>query len=256
MSDREDIMELRYTGATVRPDTVRAGELARLISATEESVLSVIEEELLDQDAVELHFVSLETGSVGLQFTSRKASAYQAFDRIAETVVQANYDRLASKAVSGLRVMHNFSKQHNSPLEFYSLRKSSEPIAVLAPAAVIQLTPRISGATTLYGEVIRVGGKRPRVRVRMLNGAELSCVTSKPIAQQLGQRLYHTVGLQGTAQWETDTFSIVQFEVTDILDYDDSPDDPIAQLSREFGHYFDDITDVDAYVRSLRDGDE
>jgi hypothetical protein len=249
-------MEFRFAGS-VQPTTVPAGDVAQIIKAAEEAVLSIVEEELLDPERVEVHFVHILPGSLNLGFTSRRPAARTAFYVLADRVQRSNYDRLAAKAVAGLQLMHKYSRAWNCPLELWAPQESDKPLATLVPAAEIRLPPRIAGPTTIYGEVIRVGGQRPRIRMRLLDDTEISCTAPKSLVQRLGARLYQVVGLEGQAQWETDRYTLVSFQADAIVDYDDTADvgTTLDELSRRFGKYFNDIRDVDAYVRSLREDD-
>ena len=251
-----NLLILRFTG-DVSPLTASASEVGRILIAAEEALRAIVDEELLDTVPIRIHATEIRSRSLGIGLQPSRDSGYVAFDRLAETINRSDYDHAPDKAVEGIRTLHRYGKEWGSTLEFYPPRRRDEPIAVLVPAAIIEQTPRISGGTSIYGEVIRLGGRAPRIRMKLLSGEEISCKAPKSLVQKLGSSLYRTVGLAGTAEWETDHYSLVSFTAEELIEYDDGANigAVLDDLSRQYGKHFEDVADVDAYVRSLRDDD-
>lgn len=74
----------------------------------------------------------------------------------------------------------------------------------------------LTGETTLYGEVKRVGGFKPRVVLKTIQGDTIYCDASKALAQELGRRLYTEVGVRGQAKWNMQTLRIDAFIIESV----------------------------------------
>jgi hypothetical protein len=117
----------------------------------------------------------------------------------------------------------------------------------------------VSGKTTLYGEVVSIGGESiPHVALRLLNGSlGYYRVATLGIAQKLGERIYTRVGVRGTAEWTTTDFTLIDFVVEEMTEYRDIPlPDALASL-RELTHdAYGQVADIEALIDDLRGRDE
>jgi hypothetical protein len=126
-------------------------------------------------------------------------------------------------------------------------------LATLTPDFEIPKPGYITGQTTIYGEVVRVGGVEPKVEIKTIAGQTLYCPFELKLASQLGALLYQLIGLDGDARWNTQSFEIEDFRVTGISEYRDiSLIDAFQSLSAIAGRYYSDIDDVIGYVDDLR----
>jgi hypothetical protein len=128
-------------------------------------------------------------------------------------------------------------------------------VAVLTPDTDIQPPLPLKGETVVYGTVMRVGGKKPRLMFQPvgLDHVKYSDVT-RPLARQLATKLYQVVGLRGIAQWDAQTFELDELEVEEVIDYVPIPvSEAFEGLSNLIGKYYADIDDVEDYVANLRD---
>ena len=112
----------------------------------------------------------------------------------------------------------------------------------------------IKGETTLYGELIRVGGSSPRGMMRLLEGQTLYFDVDRSIVQELGSKLYTVVGLKGVAEWWAEDLSIKQFSAEEITDYRETPITvAVSRLSDAIRKYYKHIDDIEEYMADLRD---
>lgn len=114
----------------------------------------------------------------------------------------------------------------------------------------------ITGETTLYGKVERIGGKIPKVWLRTSDSEIIVCEISESSAIELAGYLYQWVNVFGKAQWNIANYKIETFEITGInKDYQDMPlNEAFAHLSQEIGHYYDNIDPVE-YLKTIRNDD-
>jgi hypothetical protein len=120
---------------------------------------------------------------------------------------------------------------------------------------VIPPAVTLYGQTQIIAEVKRVGGKEPRVMLETLKGDTIDCETTAEIAKLLGNHLYQQVKLTGAAQWDFETLSIIDFEISAVLPYKRvSPAQAFAAVREQFGPYFDQIEDPNEWAAQARHG--
>jgi len=101
--------------------------------------------------------------------------------------------------------------------------------------------------------VVRVGGKEPKVEIETIDGLTLFCDASLEITTKLGSKLYQTVGLTGTAQWDYSLINIESFKISGVTDYERvSLRQAFNELANLTRGYYAEIKDVDNYISELR----
>lgn len=117
------------------------------------------------------------------------------------------------------------------------------------------------GLTTLYAECTRVGGTRkPSAEVKLLSGERRTIrLSSLGLSQELGNRLYHVVGLDGEAEWDLLTNEMVSFYAERLTEFTDRNSDG---TKRTVVQAFDELAraskgrwekvDPEEYVTNLR----
>lgn len=114
----------------------------------------------------------------------------------------------------------------------------------------------MAGYTTLYGEVLRLGGLEPKVEFKPVNSRVLYCPAAKETVLRLREHLYEQVAVHGLAVWDANTLEVTRFEIQDFEPFAGrGVTAAINELREEFGQYFDKIEDVDAWVAAVRRGD-
>ena len=242
----------------MKPEDLRAGELARIIIQFEDMIASTVKRDRpqITKDELIVGLVHIENKSIGLEFSTKLPElALPAYYSITDAVKTENYLDLPGETLKHLREFHSFLKNKNCEAELFSRNGKTNLKAVLYPKTIIPEHPRIIGEVIIYGRIVRVGGEDPRVMFEIPNGKSLFCrVKGEDLARQLGERLYTWVGLRGIATFDSDTLEIMDFKVEALTGYkgDLSIKDAITELSGIAGQYYTDVMDVDAYVAGLR----
>jgi hypothetical protein len=126
---------------------------------------------------------------------------------------------------------------------------------ILAPDAKLVCLSCVKGFTEITGQIIRVGGSRPIVRIKTIAGQKIDCTAGKRVAQALGEKLYRYVTLEGEATWSGADFRVSAFQIERFEDFERIPlTQAFDELRERFGHIFDDIEDPDAWVKEQREG--
>ncbi|NJL57615.1 hypothetical protein HC928_22660 [bacterium] len=261
--DRNITLGILFTGEGMSPGRIRSKEIAEVIESIEEMIACMVirEHPELDKENIVIGLKSIRKGSLSLEFsTNLEELTLNVVHRIAESIKHKNYGALPRGTVISLRKLSAFMRRHQCNGElFEDIQDNGEQkaLATLTPEATIPEAHLLSGNTVLYGEITRVGGVEPKIKVKPLSeGKAVYCSTSKAVAKEAALRLYTKVGLHGIARWNTETFEMESFHVTEISDYEEtSPAEGFEEMKALVGDFFDrKIDDVDRFVHEMRHG--
>ncbi|MCG8363164.1 MAG: hypothetical protein MJA27_07515 [Pseudanabaenales cyanobacterium] len=251
-------VEILLTGEGMSPGKIRSKEIAEVIESVEDMIASMVVRDHPDlkKDTIVIGLKSIRQGSVGLEFAPNLAElTLPATRRITRSIAENDFGVLPSGAISSLRKLSAFTRRHQCNAEFFTQNGRLESLAVLTPETQIPDIYPLSGETSIYGEITRVGGAEPKIQFKTLDSQIIYCSTSKAIAKKAGIKLYTKVELRGLAEWNSETFEIENFHVIDISDYEKtSPSEAFEELANLIGDSFDQIKDVDRFVSEIRYG--
>jgi hypothetical protein len=150
-----------------------------------------------------------------------------------------------------------FSKQNEGHTQFWRATGSVPELDLPSDYAVDVPPPEYQrGETVLYGKIERVGGVRPRVRLRVSAREIVYGDITEEQSRELGSKLYSQTALRGQATWDANDGSVVYFRVDEILRYERVPAvKAFTELWKASGGGFDRIDDVDAFANRIREGD-
>ena len=117
------------------------------------------------------------------------------------------------------------------------------------------VSPLVTGTTTLYGKLLRIGGDNsPTAEVRFLDDEKIACkVCSVDLARELAARLYEIIGVRGTASWATSDMSLQDFRIEHLTGYRQTSLTEAFESLRELAEeHYQKIGDIDAFVADLR----
>ncbi len=195
----------------VRPETVRASEVAKIATEVEamlESFASAIGLELPSEVPVSL--IDIQDGSDRLKF-SMTVALVPLVALLVTAINNHSFDEVPRDAYRHLHALSAWGSDRRWAIEFVPDSRSGLTGATLEPDSVLPPpppSPIVKGDTTLYGRVVRVGGKEtPTARVVPLQGGPDVTVTfkSESLAKRAARYLYETVGVEGVASWEAET---------------------------------------------------
>lgn len=253
------LVTLRLSGRDMIPGEVRSRELAEVIASFEEMIACVVADrhENIKKDDVSIGISSLAGGSIRLEFRSLWARVVlAAYLSVAHAVSENKFTSLPDNSIRALDKIIAFTRRHNCVAEFRN-PDNDELIASITPETNTEISNLILGQTTIYGRILRVGGKKPRVMVETTSGSSLFCDVSFEIAQQLGKRLYEFAEFSGTASWNPHNWEIKEFRIESFTPNNiKTPEQTMNELRELVGRYFDDIDDVESYVSSIRRASE
>jgi hypothetical protein len=249
------LIAMRLAGHAMVPGAIRSHDLAELIDSFEEMIACVVADRHLNikKDDVVIGLASLGDGSIRLGFKSVVPSVViPAYLSVASAVNKNEFTSLPSSSRRALDKIISFTRRHHCVAELHS-PDNDELIASITPSTNTQVSGLAQGLTTIYGRILRVGGKNPRVTVETVSGDSIYCDVSFEIAQELGRRLYEFAEFSGMATWNPNGWQIEEFRIESFASSaTKTPEQGMNELRSLVGRYFEDIDDVDSYISSLR----
>lgn len=229
MNRNYDILELKFEGNGINPKSVKASEIASLITEFECAILSTLKYENPEIDTkstVLLCFESVEDKSIGIFLSSNidkikqeiKTLIGASYVSLATSIGNADFNKLPDEAILSLKKIQTFTTKNDCQATF---KYNGETLSVINSNSKIKVSNNtiVQGDTTIYGELIDVGGENPNIHIRINDDYKITITTTKQQTKELANRLYETIGLKGNAKWDLSTSKITEFKLYNILEY-------------------------------------
>jgi hypothetical protein len=242
--------------SNVRPETVKAGDIADILKSIEGMVESQVYKTHPDtrKEQIVIGFTNIRASSVDLQFYSPYQDiATATFQELGQAINDNDYSRLPTPSYKAGNAIAMFSRKYKCDAEVIHQNDKKKVLAKITPDTILVHPPALKGETTVYAKVIRVGGKEPKVEIETVDGLTLFCTASYDIATKLGEKLYQIVGLIGVAEWDTVLNNIDEFSIKEVTEYKRTPlKEAMRKLADATSKYYLDIKDVDQYISEIR----
>lgn len=252
------LFTIRLSGEGVRPHLIPAGDLAQLLIAAEQSVLGLAARENPGEaDSLVVGLAAVRDESIGFAFTSnRPESALAAYRELVTLTENRAFRSLPARSLEGLKTLTNFSREHRGVTQFWN-GTTAKPLLELPSDFAIEVpSPEYQrGETVIYGKIERVGGVRPRVRLRISEREVISADINEEQSRELGSRMYSHAALRGQATWDAQDGSIVYFRVEEVLHYQPSKVSAAFDELRAVVNGAYDRVDVEDHALKVREGE-
>ena len=250
MEENTAIIELKFDVGNIKPSVVKVSAVAELIKSFEGAVEAVIRHNHpeIRHGYVFMSFDQIRHESLTIRCIAHKANEYviPAYSTIISAFRSGNFNNLPSSSIEELRKIIRFTRKYNCDGSFISEGKQ---VANFNTDTDVSYSHDyvLRGETTLYGEVIKVGGDNPRVQVKVNNEYIIGFDVKKEIAIYLAAQLYKEIGLRGIARWDKTTNRIIDFKVDSVIDVEtQNLNRTFEELNHLFGDYFQ--GDVNAFI--------
>lgn len=256
--------QVEMKGVDVRPETVRANDLAQFLSHLDGAITETAKDQEIGiafkSDVALVSLVRIENGSGNgliMAIENRISPAVQA---MTEAVAGRSFSGIPSAAQGHLHEIYRHAERKRWSYEFLPVNGFQVAHAVISheypippPSAMVS-----TGITTLWGNLNRVGGRVPKASVRLRDGELLHINITENMAQELGPLLYKDIGIEGEATWRLSDWKILDFKPSGITDYrphETTLSQTFRELREASGGRWDDVNAVE-YVRKQRYEDE
>lgn len=239
----------------ISPDELPFKQLSKIIESYFRTITAIAYENnpKMDMKSVKYCLSSISSGSV---------------DTLISSPVQQLFAKANCELVDGFRSNNIEMFPDNVQEDIYDFCENMEQFGLTAdlysdPEHTVQLIPAeffrnqrtIEDITTIYGELIAVGGAKPNINIHLSipeRKRKLICKITESDAKILGSRLYTTVGVYGKAIRKLPSMEILKFTVMRVTDYsEEDRAESIAKLRKIFSDCCKDI-DLDQMLNNIR----
>lgn len=252
MASDKDILELKFEGNQVNPDTIKPHEVAELIINFERALLSTIKQEHpeINTDHLLFSFHSIENKSLDLKFIAHKAKevVIGCYALISTAITTSKYNTLNSDTVESLIEISRFTKRHECVGYF---RHDNRSLTTLTKDTEIKFdkSNEIKGETRIYAKILRVGGESPTVNLKIDDEYKLTINVKEDLAKVLASKLYETAALIGVATWDKKSYKVIDFKITEVGEYEIKPlTETFDELRNLLSKHWDKIDDINSVL--------
>jgi hypothetical protein len=219
-----DISSFKITirGPGVSPETTRLSDLAEFLGRIETSISETARSqgvEIGDEDILSLTGIDKSSNKLTFAVTSLLLPPAISVSQAVET---KQYEKLPRKAHEALYEVSKQAVSRNWKIKFNENRRLGIKGGMISEENQVPPAPPIQyakGTTTIYGRCIRVGGLKPKAEIRLLQVETLYIELSEQMAKELGKSLYEEVCIEGRAKWNTEDWSIKEFQGMRVADF-------------------------------------
>lgn len=193
----------------VSPDRLDAGDLATVLSAWSNAVAFVARRQQLPPEMIGFSAASILPGSVEIPLIFHGQGVPALFIDQVLRWIKARLTEIPYGLRGPISTLREFSARTGLIVWIGSPGGTR---AVVEPTDLTTDT-RISGRTTIYGQVVRVGGDEPSIRIDTAYGAVTCKNVSLELAQEAAHNLYRDVQMTGDATWDAEKLTLSAFDI-------------------------------------------
>lgn len=260
IKDQENTYTIRLLKKGATPANTDIAVVSAYLKNISDLVHSIVLSEKPDaEDELLLSLVDLPARSTGIKLLVHHLAVFSALNLIALCAAETSTNRLSDESRNLFLALHDSARKYGHDIEFPEHKKGIRKKAILRYTQEYPLeksSASIRGATTIYGELLRVGGVTPKAMIR-IPGSNYPLninIGSKELAKSLAPRIYEQVGLSGEAVWESENMQIVDFTASSLVEFKEAGVADVFRRLRDVAE--DDFKNIDAvgFIESLREG--
>lgn len=251
-------IEFSVSGENFSTEGLRPKKITGLQNGFVDFVAAIVKHEHPEIDLTEdgaFGFTSGDPTTLVTRLKSPHVEVMHAWRRAGHAIETGDFSYLPPRAEDQLREIVGFNHRHNTETRFWENNGARNLLAVVNQNTEVTMPATITGTTTLYGELLRIGGDAPpRARIRFLDGFTKSCaVCSRELAREMARRLYETIGVRGRGKWDVKNMRLREFYIEGLTEYrQTSITSAIESLREVTEEHYQSIEDIDAFVADLR----
>ena len=223
---------VRMKGDGLEPETVDVRELAAFLANLAATIVETARESGLglddEADAALVSLVGVDAGASGDYTFAVAEPIVPAVSAVASSVFERRTEDLPLSAQGSLYALSEQAAKQSWSFEFRSLggwKLAPSVISPVVPVPEPAMSVLAEGASTLWGNVFKIGGDSPHVVLRLRDGSLFRADVTREIIEEIQALglIYRDVGLSGVASWRPADWSLVSFLASEIAEY--RPDD-------------------------------
>lgn len=253
----KSIFHIEMRGSGVYPRTTPLKELIDFLTNLEVTLLETAKAQDVDIQEGVVSLVEIQEGSnrLGLAVSPLFLPVIA---QITRTVATQEFSNIPERAHRSLYGIYEQAQKKNWEIHFVADKARDIEVATISNEQPIPnpVSPYVKGTSTIFGRCIRVGGAEPKVDVRLPNRSRLLHVeVTEEMARRLARNLYDNIAMTGEATWERDTWFIVNFRATSVVNIQSgTPLQAFKELGEVVGEKWKGV-DVERFVEEMRSGE-
>jgi hypothetical protein len=251
----DKLLKIKFEGRDMSPTTVSSNEFANIIAAYEDALNALIIKNNPTKGLLTfISVIEVQNNSETIIFNPNYEDIIlEAADEINIAISKKRHNSLPFETVKNLAVIQRFVRERDckASLNGYDGITSAE----ITPDTNLDIDESFYfyGDTTIYGILERLGGTKPKARIRLRNNKLLSVEISRSDAKELSKYIYEKVGFKGKAKWKKESREIESFKLKKLILMSNKPlNEKMKGLGDIFGKYWVDVEDPDAHAADLR----
>lgn len=221
MSTHNPILQLRFVGDHISPESFSAKELGNLLIDIQKSLSAIAG---IGDDADETGLISLEkitNESTGLHFYSNRVAVNDACVRLIKAVDKKDFTALPRSSFEGIKHISKLAKEKKCDAELKNKTASTSAATTLKEKDVLIFPEDVILKDTkdFYGEITRVGGVEPKVQFKTFSGTTHHADISKELARHIANKLYQTVKVKAEVRWIASSDKFEEIRIVDVEEY-------------------------------------
>lgn len=249
---------IAFTGEHTSPEQVRLDQFAKILAITSTLVEQCAYDVFDTEGKASVYLSDFKAGSIVIELRTMPSAMVDPFGALLQIMTRVQdkqFEPLSFDLREALREFFDTIKRYTKA-EHVTFHGRNGKQVVLETSVAIPEPLEIEENTTLYGNLLRLGGKSPTAELQTSRQKVKIKVTEEQ-ARELGKYLYQEIGVTGVATWNLGSICIEKFTLHAIIPprQHQTWEDALPLLQEEFGKYYADIHDPVAWVRNLRDDD-
>lgn len=224
MDNTEDIIQIKFTGNNIKPDSVSIQDFVSVLAAFEKSLRAVVEHNNpnLDIEDDYISLIDIENRSLSLVLKLREDQLVvnESYKQFTKSLDSNQFDLLPIASVDELKKITTFNQRYQCKMQLgYGSNGNFVRMGEFKQYKPHKLKS-FRDKKTIYGELIKIGGDKPKAYIQQYNGTVINGSLSKEMAVNYSGLLYKKVKAFGVVVVSGKTLTPVSFKVNEIAPFE------------------------------------
>ena len=269
MKEESSIFEIRFEGKSLTPEKVRLEDMLSVLSAVKDIFKSLAKDELGEESskAFSLSCPQIRNKCLSIDFSEstfvpkgelhfppQPSPLKLCSEAFIKEIRSGNYKKNDNPRKDKWEEMGKFSKRYECEGTIYREGKKSD--VIINEGFTLTKPLFYKETTTFYGTIIRITGtkEKPSVTIERADKGYINCSCTEEEARKLAEKLYSMVAVRVDAKFNLQTKKIQECSIKEVLPFENvGIAEAMKKLREAIGNDYDDIDDVDEYVRKMRE---
>lgn len=241
-----DIIEIKFSGDTIKPDAVSLEELSKEILLLNRLLKPIIEETLAVSKVPGEYLGLIDIGNRSLSFRYRIKdhieTTKKAFTILLVAIANNDITTLPARTIEALEKTSDFNAKHNCVTHFGVVEKGDfVSYGSFKDNFKAEKIGTIKGPTIAHGYLKQIGGDIPSARLVLNDRSEIKINLTLDQAREYSHFLYSFISVEGLATWKGVNLKLTSIEAQIVHAFEKlTPEEGFSFLRENLGKYYKD----------------